>query len=62
LAKYQASTRTTAESDEGWVLDDTKAAIVAERVDGVPRLSFRLVNTPGKGIMTLHAVTLLPAK
>ncbi|MDP6117884.1 MAG: DUF6067 family protein [Planctomycetota bacterium] len=33
-----------AESDEGWLLDDSKSCIVAERIQGRPSLRFRFIN------------------
>lgn len=32
------------ESDEGWMLDDNKSAILAERINGKPSLRFRFIN------------------
>ena len=55
-----------AESDEGWMLDDSEACIVAERTQGTPSLRFRFANksttlaTPRRITFALLATPVMP--
>ncbi|MBI3920846.1 MAG: hypothetical protein HY318_05450, partial [Armatimonadetes bacterium] len=54
-----------AESDEGWITDDSISCIQAERIKGAPRLRFRLFNKPcnlDKPRTITFAVIAMPVK